>query len=169
MEKIFRGLWGLDGMWENGGAPDELEPSCGLRERGLVVTGQLADSARECTVSNRGLNYPLRQTECGPFLSHCFWFRQIWKIFILFFFFALLIFSVGRLIFASLFSILIKSRLPYVSKVNGVIFALGSAFLKTHALFCDRELLKNGLLRWKQANDFVTVVFGAFFVTVAVV
>lgn len=69
------------------------------------------------------------------------------KNFYSFFFFALLIFSVGRLIFASLFSILIKSRLPYVSKVNGVIFALGSAFLKTHALFCDRELLKNGLLR----------------------
>lgn len=66
--------------------------------------------------------------------------------------FCIIDFSVGRFFFfASLFSILIKSCLLYVSEVNGVMFALGSAFLNPCPLFTGnfwriKFILKNKLL-----------------------
>lgn len=71
--------------------------------------------------------------------------------------FCIIDFSVVRFFFffASLFSILIKSCLLYVSEVNGVMFALGSAFLNPCSLFTGnfwriKFILKNKLSAWSQ-------------------
>lgn len=74
-KKAFRScdMWMLPK--ENNGEPDELEQNWGLWEGGIAVTGQLEDGTRERSVSNMGLNYQQTLMECGPFLSHCFWFR----------------------------------------------------------------------------------------------